>query len=221
MAHNGTIDKYTGDGIMAFWGAPVPNQHHAFSACKGTLACCAKVRELNKKWENEGEMPLPTRFGLHTGESIVGNMGSSERMNYSVLGDSVNLASRLEGANKTYGTEIIVSEKIFEMVSDVFLFRPLDIIAVKGRKKGIKVYELMAEKGDESARKEEAQCKDFTQGFKRYLERDWEGSISTFEEILKRFPSDRPTEIYLERCKAFRQSPPGADWDGVIHLDHK
>jgi adenylate cyclase len=221
MAHHGTIDKYTGDGIMAFWGAPVHDPRHAFSACQGTLACCHKVLELNEKWKQEGKKPLPTRFGLHTGETIVGNMGSSERMNYSALGDSVNLASRLESANKTYGTAIMVSENTFRLVSDDFLFRPLDIIVVKGRKKGIKVYELMAEKGDKSAFEKEALCMDFIQGFDRYLQKDWEGAISIFEKLRERFPWDRPAEIYLKRCTAFRQSPPGAHWNGIVHLDQK
>ena len=221
MEQHGTIDKYTGDGIMAFWGAPVRDEDHAEHACRAALLCQRRVQALNAAWKAEGKLPMPTRIGIHTGESIVGNLGSVERMNYSVLGDSVNLASRLEGVNKVYGTRTIVSAATFAKVSDRFLFRPLDIVAVKGKKLGIRIYELVAETGDAEAEAKAPLCRAFGEGFEAYLAQDWEGAQGRFREILEAHPSDGPARLYIERCEAFRRSPPGADWDGIARLDEK
>ena len=122
--HGATVDKYIGDAIMAFWGAPVHDDDHAIRACEASLACQEKIAELNRKWINEGKSALVTRIGISTGETVVGNVGSTERMNYTVMGDNVNMASRLEGANKLYGTQIIVSRQTYEAASKKFLFRP-------------------------------------------------------------------------------------------------
>ena len=144
LSWNGTIDKYIGDGIMAFWGAPVPDDDHPRHACHAVLEASARLEEINQKWIAVDKPPLFTRFGLHCGEAIVGNVGSSERMNYTAFGDAVNVASRLEEINKRYGTSICVSHGLHERVSDHFCLRPLDIVALKGRTEGVAIYELMA-----------------------------------------------------------------------------
>jgi len=218
--HKATIDKYIGDAIMAFWGAPIPLEDHAVHACNAALACSERLKELNRKWEKEGKPLFITRFGINTGQAIVGNMGSDERMNYSILGDSVNLASRVEGVNKMYGTHLIVTQNTYEKVSDQFVFRLLDLVAVKGKKKPIQIYELMGKKNevpDEILIFRDA----FAKGLEAYLNQKWDDALKIFSSIYNRFPSDLATEVYIKRCKEFKENPPEKKWDGVARLKTK
>lgn len=144
LSQQGTVDKYIGDAIMCFWGAPVADETQEYHSCRTALLCQARLRALNARWTAEGKPALHTRFGINSGEVSVGNMGSSDRMNYTVLGDAVNLASRLEGVNKYYSTSIIVGESTYEAVKTKFCFRPLDVVAVKGKTRGVKIYQLLA-----------------------------------------------------------------------------
>lgn len=227
--YKGTIDKYIGDSIMAFWGAPVWFEEHAFFACKAALRCHRKVEELNRKFEKEGKSLLTTRIGINTGTTIVGNMGSDERMNYSVLGDSVNLASRIEGVNKVYGTRLIITHSTYEKVAEHFICRPLDIVAVKGKKQGVRIYELMGEKEDVLPPETLELREVFIRGFNAYLKQEWDNALKFFLHIRKKFPSDKKpehaadeaTNLYVERCKVFRENPPGKDWDGIFRLKTK
>lgn len=146
IACGGTVDKYIGDALMAFWGAPHPDGDQAIHACRAALLCREKVAELNARWEKEGKVTFPTRIGIHTGQTVVGNMGSEERMNYSAVGETVNVASRLEEFNKKYGTRIIVSRSTYEKASDRFTFRPLDRVPIRGMKREILIYELVGER---------------------------------------------------------------------------
>ncbi len=145
MAHEGTVDKYIGDSVMAFWGAPSPVSEATTKACHVALEVQRRIEKLNNSWEIEGKPRFNTRIGLHTGEAIVGNVGSSESMNYSAIGDSVNLASRLEGLNKDFDTQIIISEATWLRVHEQFECRPLDEVIVKGKTKPVKVFELVSE----------------------------------------------------------------------------
>jgi adenylate cyclase len=217
----GTVDKYIGDGIMAFWGAPVPDDDHASRACSAALTCQARLKELNRKWEREGKTPLATRVGISTGATVVGNVGSSERINYTVMGDNVNLASRLEGVNKFYRTGIIVNRATYEAAADKFWFRPLDIVAVKGKREGTTIYELLARKGEGEPDTTAELCHEFTQGVKTYLAQDWEGAWTIFSDLALKFPLDGPTELYLTRCRKYRDNPPGANWQGIEYLESK
>jgi len=221
MAKSGTVDKYIGDAIMAFWGAPVADIDHAAHACEAALACQEKIEELNTKWENEGKTPLPTRIGIHAGEAIVGNIGSSERINYTVIGDNVNLASRLEGANKVYGTQIIISRSVYEKVSDKFVVRPLDLIAVKGKEQSIMVYELVGRRDDGVPSEKMDMIQQFSRALDLYFKQDWDGAIEMFLDIQRRFPFDHVTTLYIKKCKQFQQDPPGADWNGITFMDSK
>lgn len=219
-AQKATIDKFIGDAILAFWGAPVPDEDHVLHACRAGLRCQKKIRELNRKWESQGKQPFITRIGISTGVTLVGNVGSSERINYTVMGDNVNLASRLEGANKLYGSGIIVTQRTHDAVSDGFLFRLLGIIAVKGKSEETTIYELVAEKepGDENA-KEAVLCRDFTNGVKAYLAGEWDKACDIFERLSAEFPPDPPTAFYLARCRQYRGTKPAADWRGIEYVE--
>ena len=221
MGEKGTVDKYIGDSIMAFWGAPVWDDHHAVHACCAALGCQQRLRELNAQWTSHGKSPLSTRIGIHTGPVVVGNMGSSDRMNYSVLGDSVNLASRLEGVNKLYRTQIVVSDATRERAPDRFVFRPLDRVTVKGKEQGIRIHELMAEKGQHGCAESEQLQAEFLEAMQAYDNRDWDAALRAFEGVVQRFPSDGPSKVFIMRCMAFQAHPPSDDWDGVVHLDAK
>ncbi|MFA4901345.1 MAG: adenylate/guanylate cyclase domain-containing protein [Desulfobaccales bacterium] len=219
--HKGTVDKYIGDGILAFWGAPVPDDNHALHACDAALFCQAKLKELNRKWASAGKSPLATRIGISSGETVVGNVGSSERINYTVMGDNVNLASRLEGVNKLYGTKIIVSRATYEAMAGEFWFRPLDIVAVKGRSGGTTIYELIMKKGEGDTDQVAELCVEFAKGFETYLARDWEAGIKIFQNLTSKFPNDIPADLYLTRCRHYLLNPPEADWQGIAYLESK
>ncbi len=146
----GTVDKYIGDAIMAFWGAPLPIKDHAAKACQAALAMKKAIAPLQETWQERGLPLLGTRLGIHTGQAIVGNVGSRDRFNYTVMGDTVNLASRLEGVNKIYGTSILVSESTHQQAGTAFLFRELDLVQVKGRLQPVTIYELLGRQEDQT-----------------------------------------------------------------------
>lgn len=202
--HHGNIDKYIGDAIMAFWGAPQEDGSQVHHACQALLDCQREVRRFCALSASEGKPEFKTRFGLHTGLATVGNLGSSDRLNYTAIGDTVNTASRLEGINKTYGTEIIVSEEIYAAVAKEYLFRPLDVVAVKGKKKSTMIYELVAEnmKGKHfpATEKQMELCSLFTEAYQLFHQHELSRALSLFNEIAKKFPDDMPTRMYIERC---------------------
>ncbi len=219
--HGATVDKYIGDAIMAFWGAPLQDHDHVVHACEAGLACQEKIAELNRKWEDEGKYALTTRIGISSGETLVGNVGSAERMNYTVIGDNVNVASRLEAANKLYGTRIIVSRGTYEVASEKFLFRPLGLIAVKGKSEGQAIYELVGRRIEGETGLAEQLCEEFTRGLNAYLSQDWDQACEIFTSLSARFPEDAPTNFYLSRCARFHDSPPGKDWKGIEYQTSK
>ena len=223
--NNGVIDKYMGDAVMAFWGAPLPNDHHTYDACLAVLNAKQQVDILNQQWQSEGKPPLITRFGVNTGEAVAGTIGSSERMNYTVLGDIVNVASRLEGLNRQYGTTVIVSESVQERVGTDFLMRPIDIVAVKGRKAGIRIYELLGTLTDNrapQATEQEIQLCTATQmALDAYIARDWDKSISLFDAIKKDFPTDSVPDVFLARCREYKSNPPDTARQGVFEAKVK
>ena len=223
--HNGTIDKYIGDAIMGFWGAPQHDSNHSLHGCVSALLCQRRLLDLNRKWVYEKKPQFLTRIGIHTGEVIVGNIGSSERMNYTIIGDSVNLAARLEGTNKVYGTNIIISDVTVRHLQEHAVVRPLDIVAVKGKNEGVPIYELVALKNSDPLALPSAEqikfCDEFTKGFRFYLEQRWDEAINIFNTLQVAFGKDEPCEMYIQRCEEFKKSPPPVDWDGVYHLKTK
>ncbi|MGA2402670.1 MAG: adenylate/guanylate cyclase domain-containing protein, partial [Syntrophobacteraceae bacterium] len=219
--YGGTVDKYIGDAVMAFWGAPVHDREHAVHACDAALACQEKIAQLNRKWIMEDKSALVTRIGISTGETVVGNVGSTERMNYTVMGDSVNMASRLEGINKLFGTHIIVARETYEAASKRFWFRPLGILAVKGKSGQKTVYELLDRRIEGENSPAAQLCEEFTRGFNAYLSRNWNGACAIFSDLSIKFPQDAPTSFYLSRCAHFQDNPPGQGWQGIGHLQSK
>ena len=218
--NKGTIDKYIGDSIMAFWGAPVDIdvKTHARLACQSALVCQMQGFNLSNTWKREGKPAFRTRFGIHTGEVVVGNMGSDERINYTVLGDNVNLASRLEGLNKYYGTEIIVSSATHNLVKDEFEFRVLDKITVKGKTQPIFIYELLAEK-DKLDHNVLRAYRVYEAGFKCYLNGDWDGCVKYMADVIRSL-NDPAAKVLKERAENFKANPP-AKWTGVYVYDKK
>lgn len=214
-AESGTVDKYLGDGIMAFWGAPAPLAQHASRACAAALRCLQRVRELGAS-----SVPLPTRIGIATGDVLVGNIGSTERLNYTVMGDTANLASRLEGLNRQYGTFLMISEATYEQARESIIARPLDVVAVKGKQQPVRVYELLALVADGNA-DAEAIAADSRAALDAYLARRFDDAIAAWDRVIARHPGDRAATILRGRAVAFAAVPPGPDWTGVTIATEK
>jgi len=224
-SYEGTVDKYEGDAIIAFWGAPVHFPDHAVKACFACLEQQVKLAELREKWKKEGGWPeivhnARVRMGLNTGEMVVGNMGSAGRMNYTIMGDAVNLASRLEGANKPYGTFIMISEYTYAAAKDHIEVRELDSLRVVGKTEPVRVYELLARKGQLEPQKQQL-VSIYNEGLVAYRAREWDISIEKFSKALQLDPYDGPSKAYRSRCEDFKLEPPGPEWDGVYTLKSK
>ncbi|MFH1091587.1 MAG: adenylate/guanylate cyclase domain-containing protein, partial [Pseudomonadota bacterium] len=220
MDSGGTVDKYEGDAIMAFWGAPLIQEDHALRASLSALEQQKIVAAFRAEVMAEGLPEIRVRMGLNTGPMIVGNMGSEERFDYTVMGDSVNLASRLEGANKQYGTEIMISESTYQEVEGQVEVRELDLLRVKGKKEPIRVFELVAEKGGTPAKKAEVIAR-YNQGLSLYRDMDFSAAERSFLQALEIDPEDGPSKTYIERCRAYQQQPPPVDWDRVFTMTSK
>jgi adenylate cyclase len=226
FSHHGTLDKYIGDAVMAFWGAPFEEEGHAARACNAALEMMKRVRELQELWEAQGKPRLEIGIGLNTGVASVGNMGSSLRYGYTALGDAVNLSSRLEGLNKDYGTHIIVNETTYHAAKgDGFIFRELDLMRVKGKLQPVTIYQLMGRQADfaadGSAEAVRVQLELFAGARELYRNRQWKAAQAVFQEFLDKWPKDGPSRVYLERCQEYLADEPPADWDGVFVMTHK
>jgi adenylate cyclase len=217
LAHRGTLDKYIGDAIMAFWGAPIAMPDHARQACQAALAMGKVMPGLQNGWRNLGFPPLKTRMGLHSGSLIAGNVGSLERFDYTVLGDTVNLASRLEGVNKLYGTTTLLSEACYRLVAEQFLVRELDVIQVQGRVQPVTIYELLGE----ASQSIPGWLEIFVEGREWYKKQDWARAENCFQEVLHLKPGDPPAQLYFSRVRHYQNYPPPPNWQGVFKLDGK
>lgn len=218
LTRHGTLDKFIGDALMAVWGAPVAMADHALLACQAALEMQEAMIRRQEGWSTEGLPRLAARIGLHSGRVLAGNVGSKERFDYTVMGDTVNLAARLEGVNKRYGTEIILSEDTYQRVADHFLFRALERVQVKGRLQPVTIYELL---GPLPAEGEPGWLQAFAAGRAAFLARDWDLAQDYFQAALRLKPEDGPTQVFLHRCRQHQQHPPPADWQGVLVLTEK
>ena len=218
--YDGLLDKYMGDAIMAVWGAPLDQPDHAKRACLTSLEMVDELRELQKKWAAEGMPRLNIGIGINAGPMVVGNMGSERRFDYTVMGDSVNLGSRLEGLNKVYGTNITISEMTYEQVRGDLLGRELDSVRVKGKGQPVKIYELLAPR-PQATPAQKALAEEFHFALAEYKKRNWEGALQAFQAILGKHPDDGPTKLYIERCQSLKKDPPPEDWDGVYTMATK
>jgi adenylate cyclase len=218
MKNHGTLDKYEGDAIMAFWGAPIDLKDHAYLACKAALEGREALKILHEKWKQENKPLIDYRVGLNTGLAIIGNVGSQERFDYTAMGDNVNLGSRLEAINNLDGTRICISEMTYEKIKDKFLTRKLDRIQVKGKDIPITIYELISihkESDQKPTLYERELANSFELALNLYMQKNFEKALEAFNQILQNYPEDNPSKIYIDRCQEFIKNPPKDDWNGV------
>jgi class 3 adenylate cyclase len=220
LASGGIVDKYIGDAIMAFWGAPYDDPDHAMNACRATLKMQARITELHPRWEKEYGEDIVARCGLNTGEAVAGNMGSMHKFNYTLMGDTVNLASRFEGANKPYGTLVMIGAGTYATVKDHVVTRELDLLAVKGKERPVRVYELMDLKEDNDERIVEL-AERFNQTLDIYRQTKFEEAMALFLKIIDDYDGDGPSKLYVGRCREYIRNPPPLDWDGVYRMKTK
>jgi adenylate cyclase len=215
FAFNGTVDKYEGDAIMAFFGAPIQNQNHALETVRAAYYMQRRLEALRDKWERENSPLLHMRIGINTGPMVVGNLGSIQKMDYTVMGDAVNLAARFEPINKLFGTKIIIGDETKKEVEDVFLTRELDFTRVPGRSGPVTIYEVLDEKtnADEATREK---AKLFAEGRKLFLRREFVKAKEIFLAILSRDESDTPSSIHVKRCEYLIENPPEESWEGIF-----
>ncbi|MDR0511895.1 MAG: CHASE2 domain-containing protein [Treponema sp.] len=223
LSEKGTIDKYIGDAIVAFFGAPIELPDHAERACLSSVTMRRIEKELNRaiKEENLSPIPLYTRIGISTGEIVAGNMGTESKMNYTVMGNAVNLAARLESANKQYGTWILAPDATIRETGDRFLSRKIDRIRVVGINEPVQIHELIST-NEYAAPEEKRLVEVFHQAIDCYEKRNWKEAMEAFRESLSiEGDSGNPSEVYLKRCQSFLVNPPAENWDGVYNLTEK
>jgi len=218
--NEGTLDKYIGDAVMAFWNAPLDLDNHAERACLTALAYQEKNAELRKKWESEGKPLFYARIGLNTGPMVVGNIGSHRRFDYTVIGDSVNLGARLEGVNKFFDTSIIISETTFKEAKYAIEARELDRVAVKGKAKPVTIYELQARKGELSDLQKKLNA-EFKKALELYRHQQWDKAILGFKNCLNIQLSDGASKTYIDRCEHLKIEKLPKNWDGSYTLKTK
>ena len=218
VANGGTIDKFIGDAVMAFWGAPTAQADHAQLCCRAAIAFRGAL-ETAGIVDDHGH-PLQIRIGINSGRMLVGNIGSELRLNYTVIGDTVNVASRLEGANKQYGTQILIGAETNRLVGDAFTTREIDSIAVYGRTEGQAVYELIGLAADANPAFT-GWIANYEEGLAKYRQRDFAGAILDFETVLRERPHDRPATLLLERCMRLDQSGVDTEWSSIATLKTK
>jgi len=214
-AEGGTIDKYIGDGIVAFFNAPRLLPMHAAAACRSALAAQAALLALHARWAAAGQPAFPTRIGLNTGAVLVGNIGTPERFAYTAIGDAMNLAGRLEGLNKTYGTALLASEAVQIAAGPGFAWRRVDRVAVVGRRQGTLVFELLGETGQPPPSLTLARDR-YEAALDAYMAGRFAEAASGFAEAALLLPGDRAADVMAQRARALAQNPPGPDWDGVF-----
>jgi adenylate cyclase len=211
----GTLKDYVGDEIMAFFGAPLEQTDHAQRACRAAIAMREQRKALHTEWVKIGRPLLTARTGINSGPMLVGNLGSRYRFAYGVLGDQVNLGSRLEGLNKVYGTDILIGENTARLVKDDFIMREVDSVRVVGRQQGVRVYELVATSSAALPQKQEQAFKDYAGGYAAYCDQRWDDALGLFRRSLEEWPDDGPSKTMGERCRFYRESPPPEGWDCV------
>ncbi|MEE8351265.1 MAG: adenylate/guanylate cyclase domain-containing protein [Rhodospirillales bacterium] len=217
LDHKGTVDKFEGDAIIAFFGAPNPLVNQAEVACRACVDMQKRLAQLRAKWATEQRPELKMRIGMCTGPAVVGNMGSKSRMDYTMMGNTVNTAARLEGVNKVYGTFTMVADTTFDKVGNGVVGREIDAIIVLGKTEPVKVYELVGypEDIDELLR---TTLENYAQGLKAYRQQDWNQAIIFFNQALEATPNDGPSQTLLARCNQYKLDPPAADWNGAFSM---
>lgn len=219
--HDGTIDKFIGDAVMVQFGIPLKNPNHRLLAVRAAYEFSQVVYEMTRSAKEKGEPVFSTRIGINSGTMVVGYIGGRSKKEYTVIGDTVNLASRLEGVNKFYGTSLMISESTAtDQVTDEFLLREMDIMRVKGKRLPIKIFEVLCKKSEITEQRLKL-VQTFEAGLKLYREQHWNDAISLFRTALNLNPDDTASVMYIKRCEEFKKNPPPADWDGVYDMKTK
>ena len=231
LENKGTLDKYIGDAIVAFYGAPAPVDDHEYHACLTAVLMQERLSKMRDKWRDEGDRwpeivhNMQNRIGINTGKMVTGNMGSTMRMNYTMMGDTVNLAARLESSAKQYGIYIQVANETYSACKDKFTWRDLDYVRVMGKTEPAQVYELIAVTGQETEQ-DKTILKAYHEALELYRNQDWDKAKDAFkaaDELEDMFPGRKsnPSRVYIPRCDHWKANPPGDDWDGVWTLTSK
>jgi adenylate cyclase len=221
FAYHGTLKEYVADELMAIFGAPLEEPDHAERACAAALAMREHRNALVSDWAKVGRPRLKARTGINSGPMLVGNLGSKYRFAYGVLGDQVNLGSRLEGLNREYGTEILLGENTANLIKGSFVLREIDMVRVKGKKQPVRVYELLARSGDSMPREQEKALSFYADGLEAYRRQVWAEALTLFQQSLAVWPEDGPSRTMAERCRIYQEAPPPEDWDGIFEQIHK
>ncbi|MCI0706433.1 MAG: CHASE2 domain-containing protein [Ignavibacteriae bacterium] len=221
IKHSGTLDKYEGDAIMAFWGAPIPQKDHALRACLAALEMQKRLEQMRPTWKKKGKPQLHVRCGINTGTMIVGNMGGKDRFDYTIIGDSVNLASRLEGANKQYESKIMISEFTHKHVQGKVVVRELDLIQVKGKTEPIKVFELLGATDMQRTSEQKEADEMYSEGLTLYRQRKWDEAIAYMNQAYQLDPTCYVSQVYAQRATLYQLHPPPDDWNGVFVMTTK
>lgn len=220
VSSEGTIDKFEGDAVIAFWGAPAIQEDHAKLACLASIEMNKSVHILRDKWITEGRPAIKVRMGLNSGRMVVGNMGSAQRMDYTMMGDAVNLAARLEGANKFYGSDLMVSDATYQQAKDHVDARLLDTLRVVGKNEPITVWQLLERKGQTQGLMADLVTQ-YEKAMQLYKDREYEPARDAFKLALAISEEDGVSRTYMNRCEEYMKNPPPADWDGVFTLTEK
>lgn len=219
--NRGTIDKYIGDAIMSFWGAPLSDSDHAYNACAAAINMQRKLLALHTKWIHYGRPVVNQRIGINTGRAVVGNMGAETRLNYTAIGDSVNLAARLEGVNKEYGTRLLMSDNTYHKVKEKVLSREMDLVIVMGKTEPVRIYELIALADEVQTDATKKFLESYHNGLEAYKKRAWKSAIDQFHQALAIRRDDIVSNLYIQRATLFIDVPPPDDWNGVFVMTKK
>ncbi|MBE9503307.1 MAG: adenylate/guanylate cyclase domain-containing protein, partial [Proteobacteria bacterium] len=222
--HNqGTLDKFIGDAIMAFWGAPIRVSDHGKMAVKAALEMTKALEQLNADFVAQGHPPFKTGIGLHTGEVILGNIGSEKKLDYTIIGDNVNLTSRLEGLTKEYGVSLLISEETYKELDGEFICRIADHVKVKGKNEAIRIYSVIGMTGESTEESELNRkiCRYSEAAFNKYLNRQFEEAMEMNIKLKKFIKDDCISEIFIKRCREYIQTPPPEEWDGIFTMKTK
>jgi adenylate cyclase len=221
FSNDGILDKYIGDALMAVFGTPFPSEYDADNALKVANEMMVALRQFNRRRSEAGDPKIAIGIGISKGEVVAGNIGSLRRMDYTVIGDSVNRASRLEGANKLYGTAVLTDENVVGALKRPAKLREIDLIRVKGQNRAVAIYEALDYQDDESFPGMMAALEAFELGLNQYRQRNWQAALAAFQTALGEAPGDGPSSLYCERCQIYLDNPPPEDWDGVWSMQTK
>jgi adenylate cyclase len=220
MKYKGGVDKYEGDAVIAFFGAPNELKNHPEAACLACIDIQARMVELRESWKQRGKPELKVRIGLYSGPAVVGNMGSRNRMDYTMMGDTVNTAARLEGVNKRYGTYLMIGDATYQAASESIAVRELDAVKVVGKNKPLIIYEVLGRK-DAVPKPLTDTVELYAKGLAEYRQRNWARAVAFFQMALEITPEDGPSTALMNRCRQNMENPPAEDWDGSFAMDTK